>query len=160
MAECSDEVERTPARDCGLVEGFHLGSARRGLPRRRRTRRWSWRRERATTVACGERQSFGRQRRRGGCCCRGCGREWRRRGSRADRIASGGAGCCPDRCVHDAGVRPPRGRHWVERGGRLCMGEGRGGRAARLGWAEREAGRPSSACPLFFFFKLLFQKKA
>jgi len=33
-------------------------------------------------------------------------------------------------------------------------GEGEAGRAA--GWAEREAGRHSSACPLFFFFEILF----
>ena len=38
-AERSDEVKRTPAKDCGLAEGFHLGSACRGLPWRRQTRR-------------------------------------------------------------------------------------------------------------------------
>ena len=76
-------------------------------------------------------------------------------------MAPRGAGCRPDRGkpvgqrrVHDAGVRPPRDRHRVERGGRLRAGkrgEGSGGRATLLGLAEREAGRPSSACPLFIF---------
>jgi len=39
-----------------------------------------------------------------------------------------------------------------------CGREGRGNRAAWLGWAEREAGRPSIACPLFFFFEIIFPK--
>ena len=35
-------------------------------------------------------------------------------------------------------------------------GEGEAGRAA--GWAEREAGRPSSACSLFYFFLKIFSQ--
>ena len=81
-------------------------------------------------------------------------------------MAPGGAGCRPDRGkpvgqrrVHDAGVRPPRGRRRVEQGGRPRTGEGRGklGRAAWLG--RKGGGRPSSACPFFFFFEFLFSKK-
>jgi len=91
-----------------------------------------------------------------------------RRGERGgDRMEwPGGAGRRPDqvkggrpRRVHDADVRPPRGRRRVDEGGRPRAGErGRGNWAALSGRAEREAGRPSSACPLFFFLKLFSQK--
>jgi len=70
----------------------------------------------------------------------------------------GGAGRRPDqvkavgRGASNAGIRPPRGWCQVERGGRRAgeRWEGEAGRAA--GWAEREVGRPSSACPLSPFF--------
>jgi len=75
-------------------------------------------------------------------------------GQRSDQLKAGRS-----RRVHDADVRPPRGRRRVDEGGRPRAGErGRGNRAALSGWAKREAGRPSSACPLFFFLKLFFQK--
>jgi len=158
-AERSDEVKRTPAKDCGLAEGFHLGSACRGLPWRRQTRRPCLGAENgpltrpaassgasagngaaavgaaAAALASGEGEGAG-------------GTEWRL-GARG--AVPTGLSWSAERRVHDAGVRPPRGRRRVERGGRPRAGEGRGGRAARLGWAEREAGRPSSACLLFFF---------
>jgi len=78
----------------------------------------------------------------------------------------GGAGWRPDqveagrpRRVLDADVRPPRGRRRVDKGGRPRAGEGgRGNRAALSGWAKREAGWPSSACPLFLFFEIIFPK--
>ena len=39
-----------------------------------------------------------------------------------------------------------------------CAGErGEGKRATLSGWAEREAGRPSSACPLSLFFNFFSQ---
>jgi len=76
----------------------------------------------------------------------------------------GGAGRRPDqvkagrpRRVHDADVRPPRGWRRVDEGGRPRVGErGRGNQAALSGWAEREAGWPSSACPLSHFFEIIF----
>jgi len=62
-----------------------------------------------------------------------------------------------------ASTTPTYGRHvagvgWTKVG--VAHGrEGRGKRAALRGWAEKEASRPSSACPLFFFFEFLFSKK-
>jgi len=76
----------------------------------------------------------------------------------------GGAGRRPDqvkavgRGASNAGVRPPRGRRRVDQGGRRARerkGEGEAGRAA--GWAEREAGRSSSACPLSLFLNFFSQ---
>ena len=73
-------------------------------------------------------------------------------GRRSDQVKAG-----RPRCVHDADVRPPRGRRRVDEGGRPRAGEREGGNWAALsGWAEREAGRASSACPLFFFFEIIF----
>ena len=69
-------------------------------------------------------------------------------GRRSDQVKAG-----RPRRVHDADIRPPRGPRRVDEGGRPCAGErGRGNQAALFGLAEREAGQPSSACPLFFFF--------
>jgi len=69
-------------------------------------------------------------------------------GRRSDQVKAG-----RPRRVHDADVRPPRGRRRVDEGERPRAGErGRGNRAALSGWPEREAGRPSSACPLSLFF--------
>jgi len=74
-------------------------------------------------------------------------------------VASGGAGCRPDRGkpvgqrrVHDAVVQPSHGRRRVEQGGRPRAGEGRGNWAARLGWAEREAVSPAAPAPFSFSF--------
>jgi len=87
-------------------------------------------------------------------------REW----SGGDRMVPGGAGCRPDRGkqvgqrgVHDADVRPPRGRRRVERGGRLRAGESRGEAGPRClaGLKGRRVG-PAAPVPLFFFFEFLF----
>ena len=61
------------------------------------------------------------------------------------------------RGASNAGVRPPRGRRRVERGGRRARGregEGEAGRAAC--WAEKEAGLAQQRLPLSYFFFLNF----
>jgi len=78
---------------------------------------------------------------------------------RGQNGGSGGAGWRSDRDKPvdrvAASTTPAYGRHvagagWSEAGASARgRGEGRLGRTA--GWAEREAGRPSSASPLFFF---------
>jgi hypothetical protein len=87
-------------------------------------------------------------------------REW----SGGDRMAPGGAGCRPNRGkpvgqrrVHDAGVRPPRGRRRVERGERPRAGE-RGGEAGPccLAGPKRRRVGPAAPVPLFLFFEFLF----
>jgi len=82
------------------------------------------------------------------------------------REGSGGAGRCPDQGVEEAGcgapnagVRPPRGRRWMGRGGRRALereGEGEAGRAA--GWAEREAGLAQQRLSPFLFFLNFFSQ--
>jgi len=62
----------------------------------------------------------------------------------------------------DASTTPAYGRHvagagWSEAASARRR-EGRGKRAALSGWAEREVGRPSSACPLFFFLNFFSPK--
>ena len=84
-----------------------------------------------------------------------------------DRMGVLGArGGVPTGISRSAAARPRRRRTavtWPASGGSrrapARWREGRGKRAARLHWAEWEAGRPSSACPLFFFFQFLFSKK-
>ena len=79
--------------------------------------------------------------------------EWSRGAGRRPDQVGGAVG----RGAPNAGVRPPRGRRGMGQGGchaREREGRGEAGRAA--GWTEREEGRPSSACPLFFFFEILF----
>jgi len=71
-----------------------------------------------------------------------------------------GAGRRPDQGVEVAGrgallagVRPPRGRRWLGRGGRPRVGERGRGEAGRAAvWAEREAGLARQRLPLFHFF--------
>jgi len=167
-AKHSDEVGETPVRDSGLAEVSHLDRAcaeayhdedecSGGFGAEDRSLVWPavsggalrrWRCGRAATAAAlasgGRRGEWGGDR-----------MEWPgSAGWRPDRDKAG-----RPRCVHDADIRPPRGRRRVYEGGRPRAGErGRGNRAALSGWAEREAGRPSSACPLFFFLKLFSQK--
>jgi len=80
--------------------------------------------------------------------------------------ASGGAGVRPDRFMPvgrtAAATSPTYGCHvasagWSEADASARgRGEGELGRAAER--AEREAGRPSSACPLSLFFEFLFSQ--
>jgi len=90
----------------------------------------------------------------------------RRREERGDRVEPGGAGQRPDQVIAGRARRVQCRRTaatWPTPGGARRaprVGErGEGKRAALSDWAEREAGRPSSACPLFFFFEFLFLKK-
>jgi len=80
--------------------------------------------------------------------------EWPgRAGRRPDQVKAGR----PRRvqCRRTAATWPaPGGARRAPRAGE--RGEGEAGRAA--GSSEREAGRPSSACPLFFFFNLVSPK--
>ena len=79
--------------------------------------------------------------------------------------ARGGVGWRPDRFMlvgrTAASTTPAYGCHvasagWSEAGpSARGRGEGELGRAAER--AEREAGRPSSACPLFLFFNFFSQ---
>ena len=140
--EHSDEVGETPASDSGLVAVSHLGracaEAYRGedecnggfsvedgslvWPAVSGGALWRWRCGGAAAALA----NGGRRREWGG-----------------DRMGwPGGAGRRPDRemagrprRVHDAGVRPPRGRRWVERGGVRAWerGERKMGRAVWLG---------------------------
>jgi len=136
---------------------------RRGLPRRRRTRRWPWHVERR---AGGERRSSASN---GATAVTAAAAalasregEGARRGQNG---ASGGAGWCPDRVKPvgraSASMTPAYDLHvagagWSEAGVSACgRGEGELGRVAER--AEREAGRPSSACPLFLFFSFFSQ---
>jgi len=85
--------------------------------------------------------------------------EEKRERSGGDRMARWGAGCRPDRgkpIGRGASTTPAYGRHvagagWSEAGA-VRGREGRGNWAALPGWAEREAGRPSSACLVSLFF--------
>ena len=82
-------------------------------------------------------------------------------------MAPGGAGCRPDRGkpvgqrrVHDAGVRPPRGRRRVEQGGRPRAGE-RGGEAGPRGLAGPKGRRSAQQrLPPFSFFLNFFSPKS
>ena len=57
------------------------------------------------------------------------------------------------RGASNAGVRPPRGRRRVERGGRRACGrEGKGEQPGPLAGPKGERGWPGSACPFPFFF--------
>jgi len=76
-------------------------------------------------------------------------------GDAGRRPDQGGGGGWPRRAQRRrmAATGPPRdGVRRAPRAGE--RGEGEAGRAA--GWAERETGRPSSACPLSIFFEILF----
>jgi hypothetical protein len=104
--------------------------------------------------------------RRSGCCCAVRAEEEGEGGRGGDRMegvawepapASRPGGLEAGRGASNAGVRPPRGRRRVERGGRRARGrEGKGeaGRAAR--WAEREAGLAQQRLPLSPFFLNFF----
>jgi len=90
----------------------------------------------------------------------------RRREEQGDRVEPRGAGRRPDQVIAGRPRRVQRRRTaatWPAPGGARRApraGErGEGKLAALHGWAEREAGRPSSASPLFFSFVFLFSKK-
>jgi len=136
---------------------------RRGLPRRRRARWWSRRGEWLTGAAGGERRSSASN---GAAVVAAAAAALASRegegAGRGQNGASGGAGWRPDR-VKPVGraatsTTPAYGRHvagagWSEAGA-SAHGRGEGSRATE--WAEREAGWPSSACPLSPFFEFVF----
>ena len=137
---------------------------RRGLLRRRRTRRWPWSEERLTNAAGNERRISASN---GAAAVAAAAALVSGEGEGAGRGQSGvsrGAGWRPDRFMPvgrtAASTSPAYGRHvasagWSEAGASARgRGEGELGRAAER--AEREAVRPSSACPLFFFLEFLF----
>ena len=91
-----------------------------------------------------------------------------RRGERSggDRVEPGDAGRRPDLVkagrpwrVHDAGVRPPRGRRRVERGGRRAP-EREGGETGPRCLARPKGRRvgPAAPAPFLFYLKLFSQK--
>ena len=132
-------------------------SVRRGLPRRRRTRRWSRCGERATNATCGERRSAGRQwRRSGATAARASGEEEREREGTEWRL--GARGAVPtgvSRSASGASTTPAYGRHvagvrWSKAGAHVRE------RGGETGPGRKGGGRRSSACPLFFEF--LFSK--
>ena len=98
----------------------------------------------------------------------GCARERREEGgARAtERMERpGSSGRRPDqvkpvgRGAPIAGVRPPRCRRWLGRGGRLRAGErGRGRQAEPLSGPKGRQGWPSNACPFSIFFLISFLK--
>ena len=165
-AEHSDEVGETPASDSGLAGVSHLGRAcaeayrgedecNGGFGTEDGSLVWPavsggalqrWRC--GVAVAAAALTNGGRRRERGG-----------------DRMGwPGGAGRRPDRDkagrprrVHDAGVRPPRGRRRVERRGVRARerGERKTGHAV---WLGRKGGR-SAQQRLPLFFEFLFSKK-
>jgi len=165
-AEHSDEVGETPASGCGLAHDSHLGRACAG----------AYRGEDECGGGLGaENGSLARPATSGGArpamaprrslLLRSRTREERERGG--DRMGCLGArGGVPTEISRSAGRPCPRRRRtaatWPASGGARWASargrEGRGNRAARLGWAEREAGRPSSACPLFFFLNFFSPK--
>ena len=77
----------------------------------------------------------------------GEGTEWRvgARGSVPTRLSRSAA-------AHPATWPAPGGARRAPRAGE----RGEGKRAALSGWAETEAGRPSSVCPLSLLFEFLF----
>jgi len=91
--------------------------------------------------------------------------EEKRERSGGDRMARWGMGCRPDRgkpVGRGASTTPAYGRHvagaeWSEAGAARGR-EGRGNWDTLPGWAEREAGWPSCACPLSLFFEIIFLK--
>jgi len=137
---------------------------RRGLPRQRRARRWSWRGEWLTGAAGGERRSSASN---GAAAVAGAAALASGEGEGAGRGrngASGGAGWRPDRVKSvgrvAASMTPAYGHHVAGAGcseaGASARGRGEGVLGSAAERAEREAGRPSSACPLFLFFEFLF----
>jgi len=86
---------------------------------------------------------------------RGAGRQngvaWGR-GTASRPGVGGSAAARPQRRRTATTWRAPGGARRAPRAGE----RGEGKRAALSGWAEREAGRPSSACPLSLFFEFLF----
>ena len=67
----------------------------------------------------------------------------------ASRLGEGGSAAACSRRRRTAATWPaPGGARRAPRAGE----RGEGKRAALSGWAEREAGRPSSACALSLFF--------
>ena len=140
-------------------------SVRRCLPWRWRTRRWPWRGEWPAETASGERRSFGQQWRHGGAWererprqKRGRQGEWRRLGERGG-IPTGSCRSEPGGRGHVANVRPPRGRHRVEKGGHVRARRG-GGRswAARLSGPKLRRVGPAAPAPLFFLFFISFSQ--
>ena len=102
--------------------------------------------------------------RRRGRCCWSHGEEEERE-ERGTEWRIGARGAVPTGLSRSAAARPRRRRTaatWPAPGGARRApraGErGEGKRAALSGWAEREAGRPSSACPLFFFLNFFSPK--
>jgi hypothetical protein len=75
-------------------------------------------------------------------------------GRRPDQVKAG-----RPRRVHDASVRPPRGRRRVERGGRRARErEGRGsGPRCLAGQKGRRVG-PAAPAPFLFFVEIIFLK--
>jgi len=133
---------------------------RKGLPRRRRARRWSWRGEWLTGAAGGERRSSASNGTAAVAAAAALASGDGEGAGRGQNGAFGGAGWRLDRVKPvgraAASTTPAYGRHvagarWSEAGtSARGRGEGELGRAAER--AERQAGRPSSACPLLLFF--------
>jgi len=163
--EHSGELGATPASDSRRTAASHLGRAHAGAYRSD---------SECTGALGGELEALVRSAASGGafsgngarrnCCCCTTRAEGGGRGA-GDRMDGGLLGAqvgVPTRGVEEAGrgapnagVRPPRGRRWLGRGGRPRVGEREAGRAA--GWAEREAGLAQQRLsPFPFFFEFLF----
>jgi hypothetical protein len=99
--------------------------------------------------------------RRSGCCC-AVRAEEEGEGGRGGQNGRNGLGACAGVPTRGVGGRPRRVQRrrtaatWPAPGGARraprARERGEGERAALPSWARREAGRPSSACPLFLFF--------
>jgi len=135
-------------------------SVRRGLPRRMRARRWSWRGEWLTGTAGGERRSSASNGAMALTTAAALASGEGEGVGRGHNGASGGAGWRPDRVKPVAGRPRPRRRHtaatWSAPGGarraRPHVGEGRGSWAARLSRPKGRRVGPAAPAPFFFFF--------
>jgi hypothetical protein len=104
--------------------------------------------------------------RRSGCCCAVRAEEEGEGGRGGDRMEGVAWEPAPASRPGGVGGRPRRVQRrrtaatWPAPGGARRAPRARereeGERAALPSWARREAGRPSSACPLSFFFEFLF----
>ena len=160
--EHSGEVGATPASDSRRTAASHLGRAHAG----------AYRGDGECAGALGvEVEALVRSAASGGafsnngarrdcccCCCADRGRRERRGRQNGGRVLGARVGI-PTRGVEvagrgapNAGVRPPRGRRWMGRGGRRARERGEGEVCWAAGWAEREVGLAQQRLSPFLFF--------
>ena len=142
----------TPSSDCGLADGFHLCRVCAGAYRGEGKDGGGLRAENGSqarpAASGGARPAMAPRR-----------SLLLRLRSRAGKEREQGGDSRPGGRVYDAGVRPPRGRRQVERGGRVRARRGEGSQAARLnGPRGRQVGLavPAPFLLFFFFFEFLF----